>query len=176
MAMKRDWNSAIRVLTPADAQRITDHLQRLDRSARRSRFGGNVSNHFLASYANMPRGYHTAALGCFEDDVLVGLGQLTILDTSHTDCAEAAMTVDRAWRDRGIGTALLARLAHLAADASAHRLRLLCVPLNLRLIHVARKFGADLKSHSGDLLLEFPLLPTGSKDVSDATGSERLGS
>ena len=171
MLGQHNWNSAIRTLTPADSAAVAAHLRRLERKARYLRFGGNVSDRFLASYASMPRGQHTSALGCFEGDVLIGFGQLTLHGHDLSDIAEAAMTVDQEWRDLGVGTALLARLSELAADASARRLRLLCVPLNLRLIHVARKFGADLKCLSGDLLVELPLPSRAQRDIAQGAGT-----
>ena len=163
-----DWNAEIRMLVRADTDAMVAHLQRLNRQDRVRRFGGQVSDQFLATYASMPRGHHTSALGCFHDGQMIGLGQLTL---AANEAAEAAMTVDKDWRDQGVGTALLARLAALSAAASAHRLQLLCMPLNLRLIHVARKFGATLKSRSGDLLIEFSVGQTQVRDSDRQSGA-----
>ncbi len=171
MTLENIWNPAIRTLSLGDAAAVTAHLQRLDRKARCMRFGGNVSDRFLATYARIPRAQHTAALGCFQGDRLIGLGQLTLDSLDQPDIAEAALTVDREWRDNGVGTALLARLSGLAADMSTKRLRLLCVPLNLRLIHVARKLGGELKCLSGDLLVELQLASANGVAISDRAGT-----
>ncbi len=151
-------NATIRHLTDKDLGQLIAHLQWLDRKARIMRFGGNVSDHFLANYAGMPRGPHFSAVGYFNDGGMVGLGQLTFCGKNLNERAEAALSVDAEWRDRGIGTALLGRLLNQASEAGAQTLRLLCMPLNLRLVHVAQKFQGVLVSDAGDLLIELPLV------------------
>jgi RimJ/RimL family protein N-acetyltransferase len=160
MKFNPKWNLEMRPLTSADADALAAHLQRLDRKARVMRFGANVTDRFLAGYARMPRGAQTQAIGLFANDTLIALGQLTRCPSDLGATAEAALTVDEHWRDTGLGTRMLGRLVACASDGGARAVRLLCMPLNLRLVHIARKFGAELRSVEGDLVLEIAIRQT----------------
>lgn len=60
------------------------------------------------------------------------------------DAAEAALSVQRTYQNRGVGTELLRRLIVLARNRSIRSLHMLCLLENGKVLHIARKLGAKL--------------------------------
>jgi GNAT superfamily N-acetyltransferase len=81
--------------------------------------------------------------------VLRGAAELRLL--ARAGHAEAALSVERAWQSRGIGTALL-ELA--ARNRQVNRVHMLCLAENRRLRQLARTFDAELNFQSGSVMGE----------------------
>jgi GNAT superfamily N-acetyltransferase len=81
-------------------------------------------------------------LGAFVNDALSGAAEIYCnrLDGD----AEVAFAVDRAWRRRGIGTALLEATMHIAAEASTNTLRMLYSRHNWPMPKLASKAAGRL--------------------------------
>jgi Acetyltransferase (GNAT) family len=60
------------------------------------------------------------------------------------DAAEAALSVQRTYQNRGVGTELLRRLIVLARNRSIRSLHMLCLLENGKVLHIARKLGAKV--------------------------------
>jgi GNAT superfamily N-acetyltransferase len=136
-----------------------EHLLRLDPESRRSRFGGGVSDRFILEYSE-PSALRNAILhGFFADGVLRGVSELRALAAAGE--AEAALSIERDWQSRGVGTALLARTLLAARNSSIERLRMICLAENRRMQRLARKFAAHLHFESGSMIaeLEAPRAP-----------------
>jgi len=121
----------VRRLWVGEAELYRQHLLRFDAESRRNRFGGAVSDEFIGRYAQ---------------------SELRLLE--HAGDAEAALSVERAWQSRGVGTALLERVLLAARNRQVGRLHMLCLAENRRMQHLARKFDAALSFEAGSVMGE----------------------
>ncbi|MET1074669.1 MAG: GNAT family N-acetyltransferase, partial [Umezawaea sp.] len=74
-------------------------------------------------------------------DQVVALGQL--IRTSTPDSAEISLLVEDAWQHRGVGTALLGRLADTARAAGYRELVAWCLPSETGLVRTAARAGLE---------------------------------
>lgn len=144
------WLAQIRALTREDLPLFMHHLLRLEDPCRRLRFGGIATDTFIRDYAMRVDFDNTAVLGCFVDAELVGAAELRSLDAQWSRAAEAAFSVERAWRSRGIGTALMAGLIRQAADLRVARLFMSCHAFNRPIQRIADRFAAKLSFEGSD--------------------------
>jgi GNAT superfamily N-acetyltransferase len=142
----------VRRLWIGEAELYRQHLLRLDAESRHNRFGGTVSDEFILRYAEYSALGDVIIYGFFVDGVLRGAAELRLLE--HAGDAEAALSVERAWQSRGVGTALLERVLLAARNRQVERLHMLCLAENRRMQHLARKFGAELSFQSGSVVGE----------------------
>ena len=139
---------AVRRLWLGETELYRAHLLRLDAGSRRNRFGGAVADEFIQRYAE-PRALSSAIIyGFFVDGVLRGAAELRLL--VQVDEAEAALSVEKAWQSRGVGTVLLERV--VARNRQIKHLHMLCLAENRRLQQLARKFDAELSFRSGSVV------------------------
>ena len=139
----------VRRLWIGEAEVYGKHLLRLDAESRRNRFGGAVSDEFIRRYAESAALSDVIIYGFFVDDVLRGAAELRLLERAGD--AEAALSVEKPWQSRGVGTALLDRVLLAARNRQVERLHMLCLAENRRVQQLARKFGARLKFGSGSV-------------------------
>jgi GNAT superfamily N-acetyltransferase len=142
----------VRKLWIGEAELYRQHLLRLDAESRRNRFGGAVSDEFIRRYAEPSALIDAIIYGLFVDGVLRGAAELRLLE--HAGDAEAALSIERAWQSRGVGTALLERVLLAARNRQIERLHMLCLAENRRMQRLARKFGAELSFQSGGVVGE----------------------
>jgi len=138
----------IRRLWSADLPLFRDHLLRLDGESRHARFGMAVSDQFLKDYA-----YHCFAIngitfGYFVDGVIRGAGEFRplfeIYELSAQRTAEAAFSVEKDWRRKGVGTELLGRIIHTARNRQANELFMSCLASNRAMQNLALHFKAEI--------------------------------
>jgi GNAT superfamily N-acetyltransferase len=139
-----------RKLWPQDADALGAHLLRLDREQRTFRFGRAVADEWVARYAASTDWKRSAVLGCWIAGVLRGVGEIRMLDEpGPSPAAEAALSVERPFEGRRIGTALFHRGLLIARNRGIARLYMLCLPENERVQRILRKvrptlaFGRD---------------------------------
>lgn len=138
-----------RKLWPPDAEALTTHLLRLDLEQRAFRFGRAVGDEWVARYAASTNWTRAVILGCWIAGELRAVGELKLLDGPRPPSAEAALSVERAFEGRGIGTELFHRGLVIARNRGITRVTMLCLPDNLRVRRIIRKvqpkltFGAD---------------------------------
>ncbi len=164
----------IRRLYPADLPAFRDHLLRLDEESRHSRFGGAVSAAFLTNYAERCFGIDDVIYGYVVDNVLRGAGELRglghNLPLGFGGSAEAAFSVEREWRGRGVGTELMARIVRAARNRRADTLYMSCLTSNQAMIAIARKFSAQLRREPDEAFASLePRGPTPSTLFDEAT-------
>lgn len=137
----------VRRLYRPDMPAFRDHLIRLDPETRYDRFGLQVSDDYLASYAELCFAPSALTYGWFEDGVIRGGAELRVFpaedDRTHRD-GEAAFSVERAWRRRGIGAELMGHVVLAARNRRVGRLTIFCLRHNRAMLALARKFEADL--------------------------------
>jgi GNAT superfamily N-acetyltransferase len=142
----------VRKLGVGETELYRQHLLRLDAESRRSRFGGAVSDEFVRGYSG-PSALNGAVIyGFFVEGVLRGAAELRLLARARE--AEAALSIERAWQSRGVGTALLKRVLLAVRNRKIERLHMLCLAENRRMQRLARKFHAQLNFKSGSVIGE----------------------
>ena len=139
----------IRKLWIGEAPLYCAHLLRLDPESRRNRFGGTVSDDYIRSYAQPSDLVGAVLHGFFVDGVLRGIAELRPLPG---DEAETALSIEKEWQGRGVGAALLKRALVTARGRGTKLLHITCLPENLRMRRLARRFNADLKLGSGAVM------------------------
>jgi|SRR5690348_3959257 len=144
----------IRKLWIGEAENYRDHLLRLDPASRRSRFGGAVSDQFLAEYVERVGGLDAVLHGFFIEGLLRGVGELRPLGSPAAGEAEAAFSIEQPWQSHGVGSALLARTILAARNRGIKLLHMACLAENRRMQQLARKFDAELRLHFGGIVGE----------------------
>jgi len=140
----------IRRLWPADKEAFRDHLLKLDQRSRHLRFGGGMSDEFLARYAENCFGKGDLLYGAFADRKLVGAAELRSNQAIWSEQApfgrnihaEAAFSVDQAYRRRGVGEKLFKRILRAAANHGVETIEIVCLPENVGMQSLAKKFDA----------------------------------
>ena len=147
-------DGVIRKLWPTEAGVYRDHLLRLDGESRHSRFGGAVSDEFIAGYVDTTYRLNAAVHGFFVDGALRGAAELRPLGLAFAREAEAAISIETAWQGYGIGGALLDRTLLAARNRGIRRLHMACLANNRRMQELARKFSAELSFDFGSVVGE----------------------
>ena len=144
----------VRRLYRPDFPLFRDHLIRLDPETRFNRFGLHASDDYLGHYAELCFAPGSITYGCFEDGLLRGASELRMFTAKelplHRD-AEAAFSVEKAWRRRGIGTELMRHLVLAARNRSIGTLTIFCLRNNSAMLRLAKKFEAELKFEMSDV-------------------------
>src|SRR5262249_13131224 len=146
---------AVRKLWAGETELYRQHLLRLDVESRRNRFGGAVSDEFIRLYSGPSTLNGAVIYGFFVEGVLRGAADLRLL--ARAGEAEAALSIERAWQSRGVGTALLERVLLAARNRKIEHLHNLAE--NRRMQQLARKFDAELSFQSGSVVGEMKAPP-----------------
>lgn len=141
-----------RRLTSADRAHFEAHLLRLDIESRRNRFGGAVSETFLRDYAARAFGLDGVMFGYFEEGALRAAAELRVLTDDVNREAEAAFSVEPDWRRRGVASALFSRVIDAARNRGVRRILVICLPNNVGMQALTRKFDGDIVRLAPDML------------------------
>ncbi|HVX35907.1 MAG TPA: GNAT family N-acetyltransferase [Hyphomicrobium sp.] len=144
----------IRRLLASESYLLRDHLQRLDSDARHRRFGHDVSNAFIASYAAHASDFGNVTFGYFVDGEVRGVAELRPGALMRQESAEVAFSVERPFVNRGIATQLMGRVIRTARNRGLSHLTLICLPDNAKMQAIARHYGADLKIEDGSIFAD----------------------
>jgi GNAT superfamily N-acetyltransferase len=143
----------IRKLWIGETDRYRDHLLRLDPDSRRRRFGGTVSDDYIANHAATAR-LGAVLHGFFIGGTLRGAAELRPIGSGLSREAEAAFSVEQPWQSHGVGSVLLERTLLAARNRGIKSLHMNCVAENERMQQLARKFDADLSFDFGSVVGE----------------------
>src|ERR1700741_2553971 len=121
-----------------------DHLLRLDPGSRRNRFGGAISDEFIANYAELSRGLDAVMHGFFVGGTLRGVAELRPLGDGCAHEAEAAFSIEKPWQSHGVGSVLLQRTLLAARNRGIKFPHRSCLAANRRMHDLARKYDAEL--------------------------------
>lgn len=146
-------------LWPGDEARMVRHFARLDPESRRFRFGRMVADDALARYCAETDWRGAIILGFVAEGEVRGLGELRRLPGDGWRTGEFAVTVEPAWRRRGLGSAFLRRLLVLARNRGVETVYMLCLPDNRPLQRIARRLEASLEPGWGQIEGRIPLSP-----------------
>jgi len=152
-------NGSIRKLWPAEAVLFRDHLLRLDKESRRTRFAHAVSDQFIGEYASRMNEMGSLVDAYVEGGEVRAAAELRKLGTAWGQEAEAAFSVERTHQDNGIGTELMGRVIRSARNRGVQRLYMSCLAENIRMQSIARKYEALLRFEYGEVIGE--IVPEG---------------
>ena len=177
----------IRRLWQVDLPLFREHLLRLDPVSRHQRFGGGMSDDFLGHYAESCFGQGDLVFGAFVDGKMAGAAELRSNEAIWTEQgphqrhvhAEAAFSVEEAFRRRGIGEQLFRRIQRAASNHGVETIEIVCMPDNVGMIRLAAKFKAQFtfeeNTYTGRLIARqptpFSLIREFQGDVADFTTS-----
>jgi GNAT superfamily N-acetyltransferase len=150
MAIELRWASSISKVTDEDLLAIREHLMRLDRETLYSRFGYIVTDDFLIQYVERAPDLGAIIFGCWVDGKVRGVGELRRFGLGQHHEAEAAFTVERPFRDRGIATALMAAIATEAVGIGVLDIFMCFAACNRRMRRIAEKFQGSVSFNGND--------------------------
>ncbi len=145
---------AVRRLYKPDLPAFQAHLTRLDPETRYDRFGLQVSDDYLGSYAEICFKPGSLVYGYFEDHIIRGASELRTFEPQGRPlhrAGEAAFSVERPWRRRGIGTELMGHVVLAARNRRISELTIFCLRHNQAMLALARKFETDLAFERNDV-------------------------
>jgi RimJ/RimL family protein N-acetyltransferase len=140
-----------RKLWQQDTDALGAHLLRLDPQQRAFRFGRAVADEGVARYARGTDWFRAVVLGCWIGGELRGVVEIKLLDRLWPRSAEVALSVERRFEGRGIGSELFRRGLLLARNRGIARVTMLCLPENLRVQRIVRRVEPGFV-YSGDLV------------------------
>ncbi|MBI3706118.1 MAG: GNAT family N-acetyltransferase [Proteobacteria bacterium] len=164
-----------RKLLPAESPLYRDHLLRLDREDRLSRFSGYVSDETIIRHCRQFDWLRGAIIACFDSGVLRGAAELRWEDPRIGWRCEMAVTVERPFQDDGIGTELMRREIIVARNRGQRSMFLLCLTDNRRMQRIVRRFSGMLifagSQTEADIAVPFPTqLSLLQESIADGTG------
>lgn len=132
-----------------DLERCIEHFLALDLDERRQRFMHAVSDDYVKSYLRklldpikLTTGEHVV-IGAFLQGRLIGIGELCV-DGPSARTAEAAFTVKKIARRRGIGASLFRRVLLSAQNKRIESVYIACIPSNEAMRRLAKQHGVTL--------------------------------
>jgi RimJ/RimL family protein N-acetyltransferase len=145
----------IRPLAPADAPELLRGLEHLSPRSLHRRFLGppRIGPAELRYLTDVDHHDHEA-LGAGDPATGAGLGVARYIREPGTDSAEIAVAIDDAWQGRGLGTALLTRLADRARAAGIRRFTGLVLAENAPMRALIAKLGEPASRNLGDGTIE----------------------
>lgn len=138
-----------RKLAPREAPLLARHFRRLGSEDWRARFQGQVSRRHAGRHASTIDWSKAVVIGAFVGGQIRGAGELHPYAGEGRSEAEIAITVEKAWQERGIGTELLRRLINAARNRLLKRVCLLCLADNTRIRHLVEKLEGSLLTELG---------------------------
>jgi GNAT superfamily N-acetyltransferase len=151
--------ATIRKLWPTEAHLFRDHLLRLDKDSRRMRFAHGVSDSFIEDYAGRMNDMGSIVFAYIADGQVHAAAELRKLSDNWGTEAEAAFSVERAYQDQGIGSALMGRVITAARNRGLRLLFMSCLAENAKMQTIAKKHEALLRFEYGEVVGE--IIPSG---------------
>jgi ribosomal protein S18 acetylase RimI-like enzyme len=140
----------IRRLWAFERAKVHDHLLRLDGDDRLLRFGGYASAAQITAYCEQLDWSRALIVGYVEGGEVRGLGELKPIGDGWPRAAELAVSVERPYQNRGIGSALLRRLVVFARNRLLDRLYMICLIDNGKALRMARRLDGALRFDHGE--------------------------
>lgn len=152
----------ITTLDDADKSAILAHLKRLDTEDRYMRFFAAVSDGVLESYVVTGLDLSKSkAFGIFhpiEKDRLIVLGHLSAEERLGNDCrAELGISVDKEFRDLGLGKRILDRVTVFCKAKGVKTLFMSCLRQNKKMQNLAKNAGLRVILDHEEALAELNL-------------------
>jgi RimJ/RimL family protein N-acetyltransferase len=163
----------IRTLTAAELPKYRDHLLRLDAEDRRLRFGFIIDDEGICEHVRQLDPQTNRIIVQIDDDLrVVGAAHIAPADGG---AVEFAVSVDRAWRGRGVGTQLFDQAVLRARNRGMRRAYVYSLVDNQVMRHLARKAGMEIHSEAGESEACLALPPPTTLSLLREVASERWG-
>lgn len=143
--------AVIRRIWPSERDKLRAHLLRLDAEDRVLRFGGYSSDAQIEAYCRELDWHRAVVIGYLVEGELRGVGELKPLTGRWPRAAEVALSVERPFQNRGIGTELLRRLLAIARNRGLDTLCMVCLLENRKVVRMVRKLGGSLSFEQGEV-------------------------
>jgi GNAT superfamily N-acetyltransferase len=135
-----------------------DHLLRLDSDGRHRRFGHDVSDGYIQTYALKMADIGNLAFGYFIDGQIRAIAELKQVDhlsgLGWGQTAEAAFSVERDYANKGLATLLMGQVIRSARNRGIRHLMLYCMADNAKMQSIARKYHAELRIEDGSVMAD----------------------
>ncbi len=158
MSDRFGWGGTIRKLWPSETHRFRDHLLRLNKENRRLRFAHQVSDHFIADYAERMTEAGSITYAYIEKGEVRAVAELRKLADQWGRDAEAAFSVETDYQNKGIGSELMGYVIRAARNRGIVHLYMSCLAENRKMQAIARNHEAHLRFEYGDVVGE--IVPT----------------
>jgi ribosomal protein S18 acetylase RimI-like enzyme len=135
-----------RKLWRQEAAALAAHLRRLDAEDLRSRFMGTGDRRLARRHVAGIDWTHAIVIGAWVGPTLRAAGELQRLPGGE---AEIAITVERRFQGRGMGTELLRRLVTAARNRGIRRVHLVCIAENQRARRLVERLGGAVSCELG---------------------------
>jgi GNAT superfamily N-acetyltransferase len=112
-----EFDGHVRRLSQAEFALVQNHFIRLDRDSLYHRFGSSVTDELLVRHVDSMRNPDTTIFGCSILGRIRGVAELRQFGSGQDRQGEAALTVEREYRDLGIENALMAAMIDEARRA-----------------------------------------------------------
>ncbi len=142
----------IRKLWPTETTKFRDHLMRLDKESRRSRFAHGVSDPFIEDYAQRMNEMGSIVFGFVVQGEVRAVAELRKLGDTWGRDAEAAFSVESEFQEAGIGTELMGRVIRCARNRRVQHLYMSCLAQNQKMQRIAKKYEAELRYEVGEVV------------------------
>lgn len=152
------WGGTIRKLWPSETHRFRDHLLRLNKENRRLRFAHQVSDQFIADYAERMTEAGSITYAYIEKGEVCAVAELRKLADQWGKDAEAAFSVETDYQNKGIGSELMGYVIRAARNRGIVHLYMSCLAENRKMQAIARNHEAHLRFEYGDVVGE--IVPT----------------
>ena len=140
----------IRRLWAGERDQVRDHLLRLDAEDRHLRFGGYASAAHIAVYCEALNWSRGLVLGYVVAGQVRGIGELNLIGDGSARAAELAVSVERPFQKRGVGSALLRRLVVAGRNRLIERIHMVCLIENGQAVRMARRLDGTLVFDGGE--------------------------
>lgn len=137
----------IRRLMSSEYQQYGQHLMTLKGDDRRLRFGGSMDDSTIASYCNDLAMSDDIVFGYFDNDRLIGAIHLAC----GPEVVEVGISVDRQYRNQGIGTALFDYAYRHVHYFPGKRLFSHCLAENGWMVKTARSYQMDITRYGAEV-------------------------
>jgi len=159
---RSDDQPRFRPLGPADARALAGHLLRLHPDDRRARFAHPVSDSRIERYVDVIDWNRSLVFGWESEGVLRAVGQAHWPDVEWLyGNAELALSVERPWQRRGIGTALVAEIGTAVRARRLPGLYLTAQRDNEAVRRLSRRLASPLRAAGTTVESFLPLDPYG---------------
>lgn len=149
----------IRKIMPTELPQYRAHLLRLDHADRYARFTGTLSDEAVERHCTAIDWGRTVILGAFEDGVLHGAIELCSDRVLWPEQAEFGISIESALQGKGVGSTLVRRILTVARNRGIRHVHMMCLPENVRMRALARRFGGRLALDGGEITSMFELPP-----------------
>lgn len=141
-------------LRASDKEIIKNHFISLDAEGRRLRFEHEVSDAYVSDYVDNIDDEHHLIHGFFKDGDLCGLGELVKISERWQSGAEAAFSVNKEYRNAGVGGELVDRILNCARNREVPVVHVCFLTSNGKMQHLASKNGAKFELHGDEIIAQ----------------------